>query len=341
MTRRLHSHLKYTIPPAIILSFVYRPFFTRLDFYKLAFLISVAVIATIPWDDYLIRQKIWTYPSNVILGPKLFSIPAEEVFFFFIQTYNTTLLYLILGRTSFYPSYLVSNTLQKPGNYVPRNVGQIIIGMLTATGFGLCYKGGEGTYLGLILAWAGPFCLMLWTFAYQFITGLPYWNTIVPIAIPTVYLWVVDTLALRRGTWAIESGTKVGIHLWDGLEIEEAVFFLVTNVMIIFGLVAFDNALAILQTFPHLFPKVPNIPSPLLLIKALSIPTSQYDTKRIAGIQDAVSRLQRKSRSFFLASSTFEGRLRIDLILLYVKSSIVVKSGRADVVQIFVLQSSG
>ena len=37
---------------------------------------------------------------------------------------------------------------------------------------------------------------------------------------PTIYLWAVDTLALRRGTWVIESGTKLGLHLWDGLEIE-------------------------------------------------------------------------------------------------------------------------
>lgn len=310
-------HLKYTIPPAVILTLLYRPFFTRLDFYKLAFLITVAVTATIPWDDYLIRQRVWTYPPNVIIGPKLLSIPAEEVFFFVIQTYTTTLLYFILGRTSFYPSYLVVNTTEKPENHAPRIVGQIIIGLLTATGFVLSYRGGEGTYLGLILAWAGPFCMMLWTFAHQFITGLPSMNTIVPIAIPTLYLWIVDTLALKRGTWAIESGTKLGIHLWDGLDIEEAVFFLVTNVMVVFGLVAFDNALAIIQTFPHLFKSVPPTPSPLLLIKALMTPTSNYDTNRIIGIQQAVSRLERKSRSFFLASSTFEGRIRIDLILLY------------------------
>lgn len=310
--------MKFTIPPAIILSFLYRPFFTRLDLYKLTFLISIAVVATIPWDDYLIRHKVWTYPPNVIFGPKLLSIPAEEVFFFFIQTYNTTLLYLILGRTSFYPSYLALNTSERPQNPGPRTFGQLILGSLTAAGFALCYRGGEGTYLGLILAWAGPFCLMLWTLAHQFITGLPFINTVVPIAIPTIYLWVVDTLALKRGTWAIESGTKIGAHLWDGLDIEEAVFFLITNVMIVFGLVAFDNALAILQTFPHLFPNIPPIPSPLLLFRALLIPTSSYDTNRIIGIQQAASRLQRKSRSFFLASSTFEGCLRIDLILLYV-----------------------
>lgn len=60
--------------------------------------------------------------------------------------------------------------------------------------------------------------------AYQFIIELPLSSTLIPIALPTFYLWIVDTLALKRGTWVIESGTKLGWHLWDGLEIEYETF---------------------------------------------------------------------------------------------------------------------
>lgn len=56
--------------------------------------------------------------------------------------------------------------------------------------------------------------------AYQFIIGLPRSSTIIPIIIPTLYLWVVDTLELKRGTWVIENDTKIGFYLWTGLEIE-------------------------------------------------------------------------------------------------------------------------
>ncbi|KAL9103126.1 MAG: hypothetical protein Q9163_001806 [Psora crenata] len=152
---------------------------------------------------------------------------------------------------------------------------------------------------------------------YQFIIGLPISNTLIPIALPTIYLWIVDTLALKRGTWVIESGTKLGWHLWDGLEIEEAVFFLATNALIVFGLIAFDNAFAILQTFPSLFLTLPTLPSPLLLIKALLVSPSLYDEDRIEGLKQALARLRAKSRSFYLASGVFHGRLRVDLILLY------------------------
>jgi 15-cis-phytoene synthase/lycopene beta-cyclase len=308
-------HLKYTIPPALALTLLYRPFFNRIDVYKIVFLIIIAVVSTIPWDSYLIQRKIWTYPPSVIIGPTLFSIPAEEVFFFVIQTYNTTLLYLILNKPLLHPSYLIGS------NKTPRfqwSLGHSFFSICIVTGAGLIWQGGKGTYLGLILAWAGPFALLLWVLSSQFLIHLPYTSTLAPVAIPTLYLWVVDTLALKRGTWAIESGTKLGIHLWDGLEIEEAVFFLFTNTMIVFGLVAFDHAMSILLLFPNLYPMMPELPSPSLLVRALLMETSKYDSERILGIQQAAGRLQKKSRSFYLASSTFSGRLRIDLILLYV-----------------------
>lgn len=251
----------------------------------------------------------------MVIGPTLFSIPAEELFFFVIQTYNTSLLYLILSKPVFHPSYLPSGA----GNGNAKrglNVGHVLLGALILAGGGLIWTGQEGTYLGLILAWAGPFALLLWSLSHHFLINLPYTSTVLPIAIPTLYLWVVDTLALKRGTWSIEPGTKLGIHLWDGLEIEEAIFFLATNTLIVFGLVAFDHALAILLTFPKLFPRVPELPSPVMLVQALLTDVSRYDEGRVIGIQQAVQRLKNKSRSFYLASSTFSGRLRIDLILL-------------------------
>jgi len=310
-----YRHLKYTIPPAIALTLLCRPLLSRTDLYKVAFLISIAVVSTIPWDSYLVRRKVWTYPPSAIIGPTLASIPAEEVFFFVIQTYNTTLLYLILNKPTFHPNYLTSSKCQQSSG-TRLNAGQVILTSSIIAGGGLVWRGNEGTYLGLILVWAGPFALLLWTLSSQFLIALPYSSTVAPIVIPTLYLWLVDTLALRRGTWVIESGTKLGIHLWDGLEIEEAIFFLATNTLIVFGLVAFDHGLSILLTFPRLFPKVPELPSPVLLVQALLTDQSKYDSDRVGGIREAVARLKEKSRSFYLASSAFSGRLRIDLILL-------------------------
>ncbi len=329
-------HLFYTIPPAGALTLVYSPLRTSIDVYKILFLVAVsfqlsrhvshlayihqiAVVSTTPWDSYLIRNRIWTYPDNVIVGPTLFSIPAEEVFFFIIQTYNTSLLYLLISKPTFHPVYLRGKRLLHHSRRLRiwRWIGTLAILAGIALGISMIASRGKGLYMGLILVWAGPFILLLWSLAYQFILGLPMSNTMVPIVLPTLYLWVVDTMALKRGTWVIESVTKLGWHFWDGLEIEEAVFFLVTNVLIVFGLVAFDNALAILYAFPTLFPSIPSLPSPILLVQALLTPTCAYDDDRIDGMQQALARLRAKSRSFYLASGVFQGRLRIDLILLY------------------------
>ncbi|KAH3943741.1 hypothetical protein HBI56_010150 [Parastagonospora nodorum] len=59
------------------------------------------------------------------------------------------------------------------------------------------------------------------------------------------------------------------------------------------------------------------MPTPLDLINALWVSPYKYDRARLAGLQDAVLRLKRKSRSFYLASATFPGPLRSDLLLLY------------------------
>ena len=43
------SHVVYTIPVAILLTIVLKPLCTRLDLYKIVFLITVAFTYTIPW----------------------------------------------------------------------------------------------------------------------------------------------------------------------------------------------------------------------------------------------------------------------------------------------------
>ncbi|KAL8914373.1 MAG: hypothetical protein Q9171_001003 [Xanthocarpia ochracea] len=311
-------HLYYNIPPAVLLTACYYPLCTKIDIYKILFLVVIAVVSTTPWDSYLIRRRIWTYPANAIVGPTLFGIPAEEIFFFVIQTYNTSLLYLLVSKPTFHPIYLQGEKLHDGQRLRLWGwLGAMFLMVAISSGAVMIAANGRGLYLGLIIVWAGPFILMLWMLAHQLLINLPAFNTLAPILGPTLYLWIIDTIALRRGTWVIQSGTKLSWHLWHGLDVEEAFFFLVTNTLIVFGLVAFDNALAILNTFPHLFPAVSPLPSPVQLVKALLVSPSRYQDERILGLQEALQRLRKKSRSFYLASGVFQGRLRIDLILLY------------------------
>jgi len=98
----------------------------------------------------------------------------------------------------------------------------------------------------------------------------------------------------------------------------EAFFFLITNCLVVFGLIAFDNTVAIFDTFPDLFPQASPFLSPPAAIRALSLSPSAYDDNLVLGLRQANERLRMKSRSFYLASAVFTGRLRIELVLLYV-----------------------
>ncbi|OTB10991.1 hypothetical protein K445DRAFT_340681 [Daldinia sp. EC12] len=310
-------HLKYTIPPACLLTLILKPLLTKLDLYKTFTLILIAFFATLPWDSYLIRHGVWTYPPDAIAGPCLFGIPVEELFFFVIQTYMTSMLYILLNKPVLHAQFLTNKNDSSPKSQKIRAIGQIILVGCIIISVLLVKAGGRGTYLGLILVWACPVVFLTWSLSGYFLIGLPTTSVVLPIIISTVYLWIIDELALGRGTWAIESGTKLGWCLWGSLELEEAAFFLLTNALIVFGLVAFDRALAVLYTFPELFPIIPEMPPPSLLARALLLDPLKYDMTRVVGIREAVQTLRRKSRSFYLASSVFPGRLRIDLVLLY------------------------
>lgn len=246
-------------------------------------------------------------------------------------------MYILLNKSTVFPTYLQDDSKEFTGNLRSlaywRRLGQIVLSASILCSVYLVNQGKEGTYLGLICLWALPVLLFIWyvflsvtwagltmprTLAYQVILSLPLTKVLLPIALPTLYLWVVDTLSLHRGTWAISSNTKLSVFLWPHLEIEEAFFFLATNTLVVWGLCAFDNALAILDTSDR-FAEYSSIklPPPTTLIQVLLAPTSTYDTNLIQGLTEALRTLRTKSRSFFLASSTFSGPLRIDLILLY------------------------
>ncbi|KAK6512031.1 hypothetical protein TWF481_000929 [Arthrobotrys musiformis] len=334
-------HAKYTVPVAILLTILLHPFKTSVDNYKTIWLLAIALVSTIPWDSYLIDTKVWSYPDHVIIGAVFWRIPIEEYFFFVIQTYITSLVCIIVGKSIVptaclptFPTNSRSSSIEE-ANYKPekedglvRNdckrlrrpgiLGAIFLASLVGIGAKLVHSGGHGTYLGLILVWACPVLFFLWGLSYQYILSVPGKDVIIPILLPTIYFWFVDTLALKNGTWVINPEKSFEIKLWKYLDIEEAIFFLVTNVLITFGQLSFDHTLAVINGFPETFNfAIPSWPSVSLLVRGLGVPVGDYTPKRILNLKDAIVKLQNKSRSFSLASSVFEGRLRIDLVLLY------------------------
>ncbi|BGP17727.1 hypothetical protein JCM10213_005308 [Rhodosporidiobolus nylandii] len=306
-------HARWTIPPSLALWAVFRKLRTKRDVQKTWFLIAIAVTATIPWDSYLIRHRIWSYPESSVVGPTLFSIPYEEIFFFFIQTYLTATLYAILTRPTVH-AVLLPRTPSEGRR--TRWTGTAIFAAIFALAVAKLEEGGEGTYLALIVAWVAPFLILLWFIAATHIVAMPRRSVLLAIFLPTLFLWECDARALQRGTWVIEEGTKLGLS-FRGLEIEEAVFFLLTNIMIVFGLVACDQCFAVhdLRSFDSAtsssFPPLSSFPAIIL-----NSPDDKQ-RQRIDDLRAAIDILSIHSKSFSTASMVFDGRLRLDLLSLY------------------------
>ena len=251
-----------------------------------------------------------------MLGYTLFSIPVEELFFFVIQTFITSLLYIICNKPVLHAQFLTSPESRPRWRRNTKMAGQAMLAAMAGVGAGLIAGGGRGTYFGLILAWACPFALATWTITGDMILAMPWTSTVLPILAPTIYLWLVDELSLRSGVWTIETGTKLGRQLFGSLDVEEAFFFLITNVLVVFGIAAFDKAVAVCDAFPGQFPEPADSLPVVALLRARIMPSKNYNMRRIVGIREAVTRLRKKSRSFYIASSVFPGKLRIDLTLL-------------------------
>lgn len=313
----IYSRLKLTAPLAVLLTLVAYLFLNRTHLFKVGVLVSLAFSTAVPWGAYLVKNGVWTYAPEALAGPMIFGVPTAELLFLAVQTYITSLIYVLFNITLVHAKYLL--TQRDPPDWITRAklAGQILLALSTLTGAYLIHVGGQYTYMGLILNWAAPFALLAWTVSGSFILGLPLSATAVPILISTIYVLFSEMLVNTNGGRYIDSQRKLGFRLFGSIDIEEAIIVLLTNGLVVLTLATLDMYLAVIDAFPHLFPGNTSFPTPAMLLKACLTGTKEYDMERIRGIFEADNRLRAKSRSFHMASFAFSGRLRLDLILLY------------------------
>ncbi len=192
--------------------------------------VAVAVAYTTPWDNYLVRTKVWWYDKSLVRGIILGYVPLEEYVFFVLQTLLTGQWMLTLAR------WLPVHEER------PRHPWAIRLGMAGALGavwLGAVWTLLRGprsrTYLAITLAWALPPIIVQAVFG-----GDILWQhrRLVALGIvpTTLYLAVSDSLAIDSGTWKINPEKMVGVNLGGKLPLEEGLFFLITNTLISLGM---------------------------------------------------------------------------------------------------------
>ena len=176
-------------------------------------------------------REVWTYPPGRVLATVGW-VPVEEYAFFVIQTVLAGLwLRLFQARWSRVPA---------PAARSARWPGVAVFGALSLAGVAMLVAAGHWLYLGLIVAWAFPVLTLMWAVGGELI-----WArrrlvavTVVPVSL---YLWVADWFAITQaGIWTITDATRTG---WEivGLPVEEALFFVVTTLLVAQGLVMLET----------------------------------------------------------------------------------------------------
>lgn len=98
---------------------------------------------------------------------------------------------------------------------------------------------GQWTYLVFELAWALPVILGQWAVGRDRL--LARWRLLLlGILIPTLYLCAADAFAIRVGIWHLSPTLTTNVWL-GGLPLEEGVFFLLTNVMVVQGVLLVEG----------------------------------------------------------------------------------------------------
>lgn len=227
----LEFHLIFIAPALAVAALVTRGAVRVLGpraVWSVPLLAVLAFVWTTPWDNYLVAKGIWSYGPNRVLGTVAW-VPLEEYAFFLLQPLVTG--WIFQGITSRWP------VGPRPTSRMTLRLAGTVAWLALALAGLLLLRTEPGTYLGLILVWAAPVAAAQWGFGEPVLRRRagPAATTII---IMTLYLCVADAIAISRGIWSIAAATSTGLHI-VGLPVEEAVFFLLSNVLIVQGLVLF------------------------------------------------------------------------------------------------------
>ena len=187
-------------------------------------LVFIAVFYTTPWDSFIIKNGIWFYDQNKIIGTIL-RIPIEEYLFMIIQTLIASMLYCINQKNlktiyfSFSSKYLFLFVIIFLGGFQMIKIENL-------------------KYFGYLITWASvPLAIQWIVGSKQLINSIKYWA--LPFLIFSVYLSFVDCIAIKNNIWTIAQETSYGLLVF-GLPVEEIVFFLATNLLVFQGMALWD-----------------------------------------------------------------------------------------------------
>lgn len=234
----LGFHAVFLLPPIVVLAVAVGRRRSRFDLSEwrarwagFGILAVIALGYTTPWGNYLIARDVWWYGEGAVVAT-VWLAPVEEYLFMILQPLVVVLWLALLASSSRRPSHAANVTVTRR----QRLVGVVAGGVVLAVG-AVCLLTTRTYYLGAILAWAAPVLALQWGFGWPYLWAARR-TLALGVGVPTLYFWAADWVAIELGVWVISETYTTGVTLL-GLPVEEAAFFLVTNVFVVQGLVLF------------------------------------------------------------------------------------------------------
>jgi lycopene cyclase domain-containing protein len=215
-------------------------------------MVAAALVYTTPWDNYLIGQGVWWYGDGAVTV-RIWLAPIEEYLFIALQPVLAALWcyhrgWADAGTAGNDPAAAdvttdggyATTTVPRdtPTMAFPRVAGALAWFAVAGLG-GWALISGRAYYLGAILAWAAPVLALQWAIGGGFLWTIRRRLALL-VVVPTTYLWAVDWLAIELGIWVISPTHTIGVDPL-GLPVEEMTFFLVTNLLVVQGIVLFHR----------------------------------------------------------------------------------------------------
>jgi lycopene cyclase domain-containing protein len=218
--------LVFLVLPTGMLLMAVRP--RRLEWLALGLMAAAAYGWAVPWDNHMASIGLWQYSSIHVVGIWLGRVPLEEYLFFGLM--------VLLGGA--WVLWLDRRVRERS-----RGAGSVLV-WLPAAAIGLAVGLSSSqpappgarpwTYLLWLLGPAAPVILL------QLLVGgrilarrwMP-WAA--GVLVPAVYLTAAEAAALQAGIWRLDPGQTLNLFLPGGVPVEELVFFLAANAMIVQG----------------------------------------------------------------------------------------------------------
>lgn len=199
----------------------------------------IAVIYTTPWDNYLVATRTWWYNPGLVTGFLIGYVPIEEYTFFVLQTFLTGAFLLTLVRHR--PQWGDQMTLGSPRWRWLITGALAVLWFIFAMILVVGWK--PGTYLGLLMVWALPPLMLQTAFGVDILWKYRRYIVVTVLAM-TLYLAFADMLAITSGTWTIDPEQSLNIFILGKLPVEEFIFFLMTNVLVVVGVTLLSSTIS-------------------------------------------------------------------------------------------------